>query len=243
MKTQATNNRIRAIKNIGFVFISLSLILSACKKNDKALSIDDEEAAEVMIASVDPSTGGVILNMETSNSIAVENASSLECGVVKDSTITKSGVSLNKSFNSTISWSRLLTCQNSVPQSFSFTFTGNSVFTSPRLTAQDTETGNLNVAGLQPSTTQTTITGDFNREGNKESAVLKQRSFSSILTGTCNVIIDKKTQKIKSGQINLNLQFESSSGTMLTKTGTLVFNGDNTATLTLSSGTEYKITW
>ena len=87
------------------------------------------------------------------------------------------------------------------------------------------------------------MNGAYTRNGSQESKIGQQNSFTSTLTITAsNLLVDKSTQEINGGTASFTLEGSGSGGTNITYTGSIVFNGNQSATLTLN-GNSYPLNW
>ena len=101
---------------------------------------------------------------------------------------------------------------------------------------------NLVLTGLQPQSASYTLNGAFTRTGSHTSKVRNQNTFdTNVSINITSVTVDKSTMKITGGTGTADVTCEVSNGNSYSFTGSLVFNGNGTATLTIN-GTDYTIT-
>lgn len=232
----------RKVAAITTFALATGLLFTACKKDkDDDGSISDDEVAEAVTQSVSASSGGLVVQTESSARMA--GTSSLTCGASSDTSIvgaSSSGAAIT--YNYSLAFHRSLTC---TPSSlFLFTFTGSSAYSAPRMSSSDNSTAQFSVTGLESSATSYVFNSSYVRNGTQQSKVRLQRSFSSIITITSSDIkVDKTTQKIISGTATVSFEGTGSGGYTSSRSATLTFLGSSKATLTLKNGSSYSIAW
>jgi hypothetical protein len=86
------------------------------------------------------------------------------------------------------------------------------------------------------------INGSYTREGTQESKIGNMRSFESLTNLALNELaISKTTQTVVSGNGTFLMTGTGSEGGTFSVEGSIVFNGDGTATVTVNGNT-YTIT-
>lgn len=246
MKTNFSTGRILKLAAIPAICIA-SLIYS-CKKDATSSSTNSTvtaaDAGQVMVDAVSPTTGGVVLQTNYSVSVAVTNVNPVDCGVKKDTTITSSQSNNGNSYNYSLNWGRMLSCNGSIPSAFDFTFSGTSSYSIPQMSSDDNSQGTFSMTGLQPTSSQITINETYARNGSQQSKVNQQRSFTSKTTvSVTNLVINKSTQAIVSGSGTITVTGNSSTGGSFSYNGTITFNGNNKATIAVSGGSTYTVQW
>lgn len=235
----------KAAKMLLLTGITLSFMLGACSKNEeKPNAATEEEAMEMAVQAVGPESGGLVLQTNASLTLSLTNMNALNCGVKKDSTITKTGGSGDRTYSFSFSWSRLLTCSGTVPSKYEHTFSGNSTYTTPKMSSDDKSSGSFVVTGLEPVNTEITLNQTYERSGTQQSKVKDMKSFTSkVNIQTTNVKINKITRQVLSGAGVINISGTSSTGGTFNYTGTIVFNGGNKATININGGSAHTIQW
>ena len=247
MKTnQITAYRSSAIKMLLIPALGLTLIFSSCKKDGTTTAaVTADEAAEVMVQSIDPASGGLALQTTASTTITLTNSSSVKCGVAKDSTISGSGGTATRSYTYNLNWHRLLTCgAGNLPSKLDFTFTGGSTYSGPKMSSDDNSTGAFSVTGLELASPEYIVNQTYTRNGTQQSKVRNNRSFTSTVNvATTNVKVNKVSQQITSGTGTIAITGTASTGEAFSFTGTITFLGSKKATIVLSTGATYQIQW
>jgi hypothetical protein len=217
----------------------LSVSLNSCKKDNtsSADTVTEADAAELTTSAVTTSTGGLVL--QVNSSVTVYKTVTLTCGTQKDSTITRSSVTgATPAYNYSLKWNYLLNCATS---QFTAGFTGSSSYDGLRMSSNDSSTGSL-VLQATPSTYILSTT--YNRTGSQTSKIGRNYAFASTLGITStNLVLDKTTQQILSGSATVAISGNSTSGKSFTFNGVITFLGGNKATLVLNSGASYTIQW
>jgi len=235
------------IRTAAAITCSAGILITACKKDDNKNSddISDDEVAEAVTQTVSASSGGIVVQTESTARMAGTGTASFTCGQTKDTTIAGQSTSnAIVAYSFSLNFNRILTCANNVPSQFQFNFTGNCTYSAPRMSSNDNSTAQFTVTGLEPASTVWTVNSNYVRNGTQQSKVRYQRSFSSIITITSSgIVIDKATQKIVSGTATAQFEGTGSGGTKVSRSATIVFLGNGKATLTLKNGSSYDIQW
>jgi len=224
--------------------IVLLLAVGACSKNNDnaSASISTDDAATIMANSVSSGSGGLVSASAdvTVNAQLTFNANP-GCGGTKTYSFARqnpqgSSVTYSYSFNYTYT----LNCVNNTPDNVSSTATSNGSYDGPSLSSTDSGTSTFNVAGLAPSSTAYTLSGEYKRAGSFTQKTGNMRKGSSnvdiILT---SLSIPKTGGTIASGSATFTLSGTSNNGTF-NFNGTITFVGNNQANLTLN-GTAYVV--
>lgn len=214
------------------------------KKKDK---ITEDDAAEAVTESMQKSSGGLSDDVEKStvfiDGITTGQWGPLHCGVMLDTTntYTLTGGNIAASYTQTRHY--LLTCNNNIPQSIAMTGTHQGSYDGPRVTASTTGDRNWTVTGLNATFANYSYSGSLHRNGTYTSKVGSQRTFTTdVNASTSNLTVAKSDHKIVSGTAAITIACTSSDGNVYSFEGGLVFNGNNTATLTIN-GNVYQITF
>ncbi len=233
-------------KQAAFVLAASLLFFTACKKDntDNDTSISQDEAVEVMTQGISAESGGLAEQTTSAARVASESAR-IGCGQSLDTTF--SGQSLPGAlitYNYSVHVNRQLTCNQGVPQEFSFNLEGQSSYSAPRMSSSDNTTAGFVIGGLQPASSVYTFNQQYERNGTQQSKVRHQRSFSSKLVITSeNVLVDKSTKMIISGTASVQFTGSVTGGKTVSYSATLTFLGDRKGLLTLGNGATYNIQW
>ncbi|MCS4436678.1 hypothetical protein [Aquiflexum gelatinilyticum] len=139
-------------------------------------------------------------------------------------------------------WNFTLNCSGlSVPQSAVFSSTGSGTYTTARIASDDSSTFTATVTGLQPSSSTMIFNATYQREGTQQLTTNQNtRSLSSDFNASIvDLIIGKSDFEVESGTGSFTLSGSTNQGNF-NYDGSLVFNGDNTATITIN-GNQYTI--
>lgn len=236
------------------LFSALVLSASSCRKEteeDPAVSADD--AADAIEASLAKSSGGMANEMGSMAQLCDDGgvyrlmpdatlSTPIQCGVQYDSTITRAFSNSTTSFNYSVSWDYMLTCNNNVPSSFAFNHTMNGNYDAPRVSSNDNASGGWTITGFENTSTVLTCNGNYTRNGSQTSKVRNHTTFTSEITlNMTNVTINKSDKTVAGGSASVSINGSTSAGKAYSFTGQIVFNGNGSATLTLNGNT-YTIT-
>ena len=107
--------------------------------------------------------------------------------------------------------------------------------------SDDSVVSGLQVTGLAPAQAIAVLNGSYVREGYQESKVHNMNHFSSEVTITVNNLsVNKYTQAITGGTATVVFNGVGSAGGNYSFTGSITFNGNETATL-IVNGNSYTI--
>lgn len=244
----------RTLSNNKMLIFALTLLTGmtiatgSCKKSSSPASsatdtVSTDDAANAVTEAVTPESAGMVTQTQTAT--VVVSTGNFNCGVTTDSSFSGASVSgAAVTYAYSFSSSRMLTFNNDVPQEFAYQFAGSSSYTAPRISSNDSSAGQFTITGLQPAATQYTFNETYIRKGSETSLVGNQLAFASTITiQASNLIVDKSTQQIVSGTATVSISGSTSGGKSFSYTGTLTFNGSQTATLVLGDGNTYSISW
>ncbi len=247
--------------------LKLSLILLlmlgvfSCNKDNSTNSstVSSDQAADMVAGSLAENSGGfatvtddIAVNAQglssvnsglTVNSVGQSTSSvHQECGsTLTDSVkraLTLDSVTINYAFK----YSHTLNCNSSsLPDNLINTLTYSGSFNGPRLSSSNSGSANVTIAGLSQTATNFVLNGEYLRDGSFQSKVGDKATGNSHvdIVGT-NILLSKPNRKIVSGNATITVKGTGPKGNAFNYTGTIVFNGDDTATLTLN-GTGYIV--
>lgn len=227
-----------------YFLLALTLVLSACSEEAVETLVSEEEAAEVVTNAVAADVEGMIAEIEEATEMAEAYAYSTYCGMAFDSTLTHADNSGIRTYDYMVSWDWALSCNSlNIPETLTYSAASTGSYEVPRMSSSDGGTHNFTIGGLNLSSTEFIYNGTYSRSGTQQSNINTQSSFTSNLQVTAShVTIDKTTRTITSGTAPITLTGSGSGGTTFTYPGTLVFNGNQSATLTINGNT-YQIQW
>jgi hypothetical protein len=232
-------------KSIFFIVavLATAVYFSSCKKDSASVAVTEEEATEVITQAVSAESGGLTTQTEIAARTASE--STLSCDQAQDTLFSGSnepGTAITYSYSQQASTKMI--CENQIPSQFQFNFSGQNSYSAPRMSSSDNNTASFVVSGLKPMLDHFTINQTYTRNGTQQSKVRLQRSFSSVLTITStDVTVNKETSKITGGTAAISFQGTGSDGGKVSYGATLVFLGNNQATLTFNNGQSYSLQW
>lgn len=247
MKTPIlTSLHSKAVKGLLAITIIGLAGVTACKKGSNSstsATVTEADAVQLTSDAIEPTTGGMTIQANSSVKIYADASTKLSCGVSKDTTITGASVAgAIPSYSFLLSWNYKLNCDTN-PQQFTFNFTGSSSYSGLLMTSNDSSTGTFLVS-TTPSAANYTVNTSYERKGTQTSKVGQKKSFNSDLKITStNVLISKTTNEIVSGTGTVSITGTTTSGKSFSFGGTITFNGNKQATVVLNSGVTYPIQW
>jgi hypothetical protein len=123
-----------------------------------------------------------------------------------------------------------------VPDNFSGNLSYTGSYSGPKISSANTGSATFVVAGLSPTATDFILNGEYKRAGSFKSKIdTTNTGNSNIDIVITNLKITKPAHTISGGSAAISVTGVVPKKGNFTYTGTLVFNGDGTATLTLNS--------
>ena len=228
--------------------LSTLMVTTSCNKDeDEAIVIEsseseisEEEAVEIIEASLQAETGGLTeTTKSTCEELDTEEDLESSCDVLYENTYPFSydGPLVQASY--TVIRSFEIACNGAnVPQTAESTTETTGTYTTTTMSSNDTTASQLSISGLQPGATAYLVSGSYEREGT-QTITLNQssRDLSSTLSANLsNLVIDKSDYRIDSGEGTVELTTVNLNN-VVTFEGSIVFNGNGEATLTLNGNT------
>lgn len=244
------------------IALCLSTVLFiACSDDDddnSTQNVSEEEVTEIIKSSL-VEEGGIILDINvmsttltnTAGRPSAENKSfnddlnAANCNQTISQSFSNSNTVGNRSWTITSNWSWTLNC-DAQNNSISWDLEGNGSldFDGPNLSKDITRTHDFNISGIEPSSPEWTYNASHNRTGVIQSNVGNQNNMMTDLTyGSTDIVVSKATQQIVSGTFDLDFTATLANGNVVNRGAAVVFNGNQTATVTLNNGTTFDVSW
>ncbi|MEC7265734.1 MAG: hypothetical protein VXW38_18475 [Bacteroidota bacterium] len=234
----------------------LTLSITSCSDDDDSnngteTSITEEEAAEAIAMAVSPESGGMveqtnqaIYTLEEDNS-ASNKAEDYECGVEYGSSYNIAGQPGSITYSASLTWSWIVECGSGIiPSAADFDLAGTSSYDGPRISSEANTSATINISNLDDVQSSYLVNETFTVSGSQESNVGSINSFTSTMEfTTTNLTILKANYNVTSGTVYASFVGKASNGNTYDYSGTLVFTGNQTATLTMGSGNTYDLAW
>lgn len=214
--------------------------LIACRKNaeDALALVSDAEATEIMENAVSGRSAGAAMPTEDMANLA-DNYFNL-CGVSGDTTLQHSSAAGPVTCSSTIHLTWLVNCNNlNVPQNAVITVNGNSTFATQRWAGNNATTGSLTCTGLNPQASTYIGNGTLSLQGDITGHLRKIDPSLACTTTVAltDLAIRKSDHQITGGAGTVVIVATNGKAQSQTINGSLVFNGDGTATATVNGHT------
>lgn len=225
------------------LILILSLVaFSSCTEDEDAPSaaseITTEEAAEIVGTSLASSSAGLT---EVSTEVAEtseEVATDVDfdpCGAQADTSYSissSSGAAI--SYTGELSYSYAISCENDDPQTFSYEVSYSSSFDAPRMASSNSGSSSLSLVKLSSDYKIFEINGSDSRSGSFESKIFnKTSSDASVSFGLTDLVVDLNAKSITGGTATYTLLGTTATGNTYSINGSVVFNGDGTATIAI----------
>lgn len=249
MYTKITSGTNKMVLFFILLLIAASMATFSCKKTNSSSgssatdSVTTDDAANAVTNAVSPESAGLVAQTQTT--VVIINTNDLACGEMKDTSIagqSASGAAITYSYS--YNSSRMLTCNNGLPSSFQFNFSGKNSYSSTYIASSDSANGEFTVTGLNAGASQYVFNASYIRNGDETSTARNHLTFTSTISiQSTDLTIDKSTQQIVSGTATVSISGEASNGRSFSYTGTITFLGNKQATLVLGNGNNYTIAW
>lgn len=224
----------------GLFLVSLPFF-SSCGKVGDIAGLSDEEVAELIEAAVAQANGGLAEELESISAELEELTLDDLCENLYVDTLTFDKQATNRSASRETIWTFDLICGAlDLPQSAELTYSAEGIYSTPRMDSDDEASFDGTVDGLQPTASSTIWNGAYQRLATQDLSFKNQNSISSDLVLTLvNITVVKGSQEISSGTATFTYDI-TENGTTSSFIGSLIFNGNGTATLDLN-GSVYTI--
>ena len=240
------------------IFLLLLVVAVSCKKTDNssaATTVTVDDAADIAASSLAENSYGLatVTDNVSSSALAISSLATGSqsvngvnphkvCGATWVDSLSNSGSSESVSFSYFFKFGHTLNCNaNSQPDNISNVLIFHGNFDGPRLTSSNTGGATFTIAGLTQNATNYVINGQYNRKGSFQSKIGNKKSGQgSVSLAVTNLTLTKPGRKISGGTGTITIAGTTSAHGSFSFTGTLLFNGDGTANLTVD-GTVYVI--
>ena len=235
------------------LIVSVALLFAvSCKKDNSAKNnahVSTDVAADMAASAVAANSFGFVsmadnigANAQATSSASgqsvnstLPNAVHQACGTTIVDSSSFSGNTNSVTFDAFYKFSRTLNCSNNNPDNIVAAVSYHGSFDGPRLSSSASGTASITIGGLSSSATNFTINGSYNRQGSFTSKVGDKTSGSSVINiNATNVTLTKSPRVITGGSANISISGTVPAGSF-SFSGTLVFNGNNQATLTVGT--------
>lgn len=216
-----------------------AMFCAGCRNEDALTDVTTtltaDDAADAIASALGGSqgTGGLAAQLEEAAIVAgggslgkVEGTA----GVLFDTTVTRQRTgTYNYSYTFQYSWSLVNVNQ------FTFSYAMHGVYDTPWMSSNDSASATFQVSSLLVGQ-NFLVAGIYNRHGSQASKMRAKVTFKSTFTcSTTDLQIDKTTRRITGGTATVTLYGQTSTGLAFTYSATVVFLGNQTATLYIGS--------
>lgn len=215
------------------IAFAISFLLSSCRKEIEISEDDVVESIEAALKS----------NGAEDMALISSPYKSAACGFTNDTTVTKSMSGLDFNWSRTANWNWVVNCDsNNAYNNVVFTESGTSNFDGPRIEWTATHGGAFTVNNLSVSEANFIVNGNMTRNA---SGIISARRRNANYTSTIvhnwtDINVNKDSRSIVSGTGSVSYSGTIGGNTII-RTGTIVYNGNGTATLTMDNGNIFTI--
>ena len=223
------------------------ILFTSCEKDDDNNTVIlNDEAVEIIVNSLSSSSYGFTSQVEDAAELAdsiyqegkkvAKNLKSANA----DSTFTISSPPDSRiTYEYTVSYSYGIQ-MNGIKPEFFFNFTTNGEYTAPRITSSNQSQGEFIISNLTAGYNNYLLNGSCSRTGSQTVKVDVEREFSSTINFVMeDISIDKTSYEILGGSAEVTITGTSNNASFDMQ-GSIVFNGNKSATLTIN-GIVYEI--
>jgi hypothetical protein len=220
---------------IALFLLMAVMMASSCKKNEETPVLDatTEEAAAIMATSFCTGNSGTLTQ--------AEDAVNLAGGLMLKSALYDSSFTVTSVPGAMISFSYQVHYSYGYlnPNNFEMSYDATGSYNSPNVSAGVTADGTMNITGLLTGDAYI-VNGQSGREGTFVMKIGNQNSINGTVTTTLtNFRFSKSTGLPESGTATIAVSGSTNAGRNFGFTGTLVYTGNYTATLTITGKTFY----
>jgi hypothetical protein len=240
------------MKRIKFSFLVMLLLgAAACKKSGSTMpdaaitgSVTTDDAADMAAGSLSLNSNGLSeMASDATLSASVMFDAHVKCGTVRSDTISRqSSTGLPFTFSYKLTYNFMVDCNSSnQPDSLSSNLTYSGSYSGPNMSGSNSGSSIFGVGGLLQTDTAFVINGEYKRAGSFSSKVdTGNHGNNNVDIVISGLIVKKHWRTIEGGTATISITGSTPKKGSFSFTGTLVFNGDGTATLTIN-GAVYTI--
>jgi len=228
-----------------FLIVGTMTMISACKDQVTTGVVMNDEAAQMVSMSLSENSMGAtaiiqssVLTGNSTVSNAPQKVKSVYSDFIfsKDTTFTvssKPGAIITFSLTATYGYDFTLNLQGQIMSaSENYTYTGS--YDIPRISSTHTGSGVLTLTNM--NTTVCTVNGTFKRTSDDSFKGLQPKLLHSALNlNLSGILVNKSTSTIQSGTALLTIAGTVPNKGDFSYTGSITFNGDNTATMIINN--------
>ena len=205
--------------------------------------ITEEEAVELVESSLAEESAGLAKSSyDYTKSYEEGIAQNIQCDntIQDDFNYTNNGTFAEVNYN--FMWEYTISCNAlSIPQSASLNVSGSGIYTTPKITSDDSSSLSAQLSGLQPTSSNIIYNGTYERSGTQQ---VTTNQVSKTITTEFNAAISdltvtKSDYTVSSGSGTFTLS-GTNDGESFSFEGSITFNGDGTATIVIN-GNAYTI--
>lgn len=226
------------IFNAILMLIMISLTTSCDRREIFQNTINEEDVVEIVEMALSTGTEGLTMQVQDAAEMTLTTVS-LPCNTIQDSTIVKTNQPGSlRTYQYTFDWNWQLYCNAVIPEKIDFNYTANGNYNTPRLSSNDEASFDFDIIGIAPTESSLVYNGNYTRKGTQVSKVRNQLEFNTtLLFTTTDLSFSKSTKKIEGGTITFSFTGDVAEGDSSNYEGTITFQGNETATISMNGET------
>lgn len=228
--------------------VLLMMAAVACKKNGNDVSasssggVSVDDAADMAATSLAiNSNGAVSAAGDVYASAQVSVTLHVPCGTTKSDSVSRQNTTGSTTYNYKAKYSYTVNCTNNIPDNIISSYSYSGSYSGPRISTSSSGSSSLTATHLAVADTAAVLNGEYTSAGSFQSKVdTASHGSNNVDIKLQNLTIVKKPKHFSSGTATFSITGSTPKKGSFSFTGTLVFNSDNTATMTIN-GTVYTV--
>jgi hypothetical protein len=207
-------------------------------------SITTDDAADMAAGALSQSSNGVAyVALDATLNASIIFVGHPKCGTVRADTISRQSTAGSQyTYSYKLTYNFMVDCNSSnQPDSLSSNLTYSGSYSGPNMSSSNSGSSVFGVSWLLSTDTAYVINGEYKRAGSFASKVdTANHGSNSITLAISNLTLKRPGRVIEGGSATINISGSTPKHGSFSFIGTVVFNGNGTATVTIN-GTVYTI--
>lgn len=225
------------------VLVCVAMISCSDTVSTDVESLTVDEAIDIIESSLSEESAGLLETVKEYTEVFMEEFSiDPQCNATTTDSYSfmQNGSLVQAEYN--FNWENTITCNGlSIPQSASFLSSGAGTYRTQRIASEDSSRFSTDISGLQPAASAIEFSGNYTRLGSQEITINQtvKNVETDLRIDLSDLVLTKSENQLTSGSGEFTLVGEAN-GEPFSIVGTIVFNDDRTATVSIN-GDEYRI--
>lgn len=229
------------MKTLNLFFVLALFAFISCQKEGSQFDtavLSEEDIAMTLESALKSTQGGMTVDLEEAAQMTGEME--LTCDTSDQATTTQNSSQGN--FSITANWSWSVACEGKIPEQVNFAFNGKSSGEGNTISLDSNNEGSMTVSNLVLGSDYI-FKGALKRVGTTSIDAQQSRHVvrSTIDMHFDEVRVKKLAYEVTGGSASIRLRASLDGGNTIDYSGTIVFNGARSATITFDNGQTYHI--